>query len=92
MKPLTNKGNLNSCLERLKNQYYFTEEDLKKIESISDHEIISVSIASSGGFEQCSGEFEPYEQKGNYRVKIRYNSPGSDSENFILLHPTDQVI
>ncbi|MCP9200480.1 hypothetical protein MKO06_11205 [Gramella sp. GC03-9] len=76
---------MKTCLERLEKRFDLTREELRRVRSIRNCEFISISIASSGGFEAASGEFQLNDNPGNYRVKITFSKDDDSIQEFILL-------
>ena len=89
MKSPGNIGNMQTCLERLEKRFNLKGKDLNRVRSIRNCEIISISIASSGGFEASTGEFISNEDAGNYRVKISFSKDSDSTQKFILLKGED---
>ena len=79
---------LEKNIDRLKDRFNFTKDEILILNSIKKYEVESIASTTEGGFKKDTGEFDAIGLGGDlYKVCIKYFEPSNSKIKVVCLIP-----
>ncbi|WP_300441202.1 hypothetical protein [Christiangramia sp.] len=79
------------CLNRLKERYELSQQELLELKRIKNCIITSIAFTENGGFDRENGEFHEEEREFSYKIRIKYRVDDLDEEKILVMVPIQEI-